>query len=405
MRVQRVLPLAVGVWLAASPVLGGSQPLTVSPGDTSKLVLIPDACPTFSWGEVEGTESYELVVYRLREEGEEARPAFRQRFLGAVTSWTPSLGQCLRRGERYAWTVRAVGSETPSDWSAPSLFQVASGPSQAEFETALATVQSYLDRGVLSVPGSGVVDEGQAKPESEPEASAENPVPLVSPAGTELSVAGNVDAASFSGSGTSLTSLNPANLSAGVAGIDITGTAASVSGVVPIVHGGTGATNSGDACTNLGAALAADLTTHESEAFVHHPDLPIGTIVIWTGVVVPDGWALCDGQTVLDRNGQQLVTPDLRDRFVVGANTEHPLGSSGGVATHKHENYHDHGLSGATTEETTDKDGTQNGDSNSFADSDHTHSLSGSTSGISDLYTEDASNEPPWYGVSFIIKK
>ena len=40
--------------------------------------------------------------------------------------------------------------------------------------------------------------------------------------------------------------------------------------------------------------------------------LPTGVIVMWSGAVstVPSGWALCNGQ-----NG----TPDLRDRFIVGA--------------------------------------------------------------------------------------
>ena len=48
--------------------------------------------------------------------------------------------------------------------------------------------------------------------------------------------------------------------------------------------------------------------------------LPIGSILIWSGTVasIPTGWQLCDGT-----NG----TPDLRDRFVVGARQD-----SGGTA-------------------------------------------------------------------------
>jgi len=40
--------------------------------------------------------------------------------------------------------------------------------------------------------------------------------------------------------------------------------------------------------------------------------LPLGAIVIWSGSVssIPSGWQLCDGTN---------NTPDLRDRFVVGA--------------------------------------------------------------------------------------
>lgn len=61
---------------------------------------------------------------------------------------------------------------------------------------------------------------------------------------------------------------------------------------------------------------------------------PVGGIMMWSGSVatIPNGWALCDGTT---SNGQ--VTPDLRNRFIVGAS--HPddapedgfgVGNSGG---------------------------------------------------------------------------
>lgn len=48
--------------------------------------------------------------------------------------------------------------------------------------------------------------------------------------------------------------------------------------------------------------------------------LPVGSIVIWSGTVasIPTGWQLCNGT-----NG----TPDLRDKFVVGARQD-----SGGIA-------------------------------------------------------------------------
>lgn len=48
--------------------------------------------------------------------------------------------------------------------------------------------------------------------------------------------------------------------------------------------------------------------------------VPVGTIVMWKGTVatIPTGWTLCNGS-----NG----TPDLRNRFIVGANAD-----SGGEA-------------------------------------------------------------------------
>ncbi len=51
--------------------------------------------------------------------------------------------------------------------------------------------------------------------------------------------------------------------------------------------------------------------------------MPSGSIVAWPGTVeaIPDGWAMCNGS-----NG----TPDLRNRFVIGAGPVHARGSSGG---------------------------------------------------------------------------
>jgi microcystin-dependent protein len=46
--------------------------------------------------------------------------------------------------------------------------------------------------------------------------------------------------------------------------------------------------------------------------------LPVGTVIMWAGTVaaIPAGWALCNGQVV---NGN--TTPNLTDRFIVGAGT------------------------------------------------------------------------------------
>lgn len=60
--------------------------------------------------------------------------------------------------------------------------------------------------------------------------------------------------------------------------------------------------------------------------------LPVGAIAMWSGTVanIPSGWALCDGST---SNG--FATPDLRDRFAVGAGdlsdgSEYDPGDTGG---------------------------------------------------------------------------
>ncbi len=51
--------------------------------------------------------------------------------------------------------------------------------------------------------------------------------------------------------------------------------------------------------------------------------LPIGCIILWSGslVTVPVGWHICDGT-----NG----TPDLQNKFVLGASSTNPIGTTGG---------------------------------------------------------------------------
>src|SRR5207245_3301451 len=51
---------------------------------------------------------------------------------------------------------------------------------------------------------------------------------------------------------------------------------------------------------------------------------------LWSGsaATIPAGWALCDGTS---------STPDLRDRFVVGAAGAYAVGNTGGAASHTHD--------------------------------------------------------------------
>ncbi len=51
--------------------------------------------------------------------------------------------------------------------------------------------------------------------------------------------------------------------------------------------------------------------------------IPKGLISMWSGSIeaIPTGWALCNGE-----NG----TPDLQDRFIVGAGNDYAVGSTGG---------------------------------------------------------------------------
>lgn len=63
-------------------------------------------------------------------------------------------------------------------------------------------------------------------------------------------------------------------------------------------------------------------------SFIGNGTVPVGTIVMWSGANVPVGWATCNGQTV---NG--IVTPDLRDRFIVGSGSAYTIGNTGGSNT------------------------------------------------------------------------
>lgn len=61
--------------------------------------------------------------------------------------------------------------------------------------------------------------------------------------------------------------------------------------------------------------------------------VPIGGIILWHGstATIPAGWVLCSGQTVARSDGGgNITTPDLRDRFVVGAGLNYAVGALGG---------------------------------------------------------------------------
>lgn len=51
--------------------------------------------------------------------------------------------------------------------------------------------------------------------------------------------------------------------------------------------------------------------------------LPVGAIMIWhdTDATIPTGWAICNGGS---------STPDLRDKFVIGAGSTYSIGDTGG---------------------------------------------------------------------------
>ena len=140
---------------------------------------------------------------------------------------------------------------------------------------------------------------------------------------------------------------------------------------------------------------------------------------MWAGLLanVPSGWALCNGQ-----NG----TPDLRDRFVVGAANGANPGATGGVASHQHAAHtgiitHTHpiadpqhahvqgvnsaatgGLSGYTADTSTNTR-VNSGYSTSSAATGITQA--DAPSGAVASYAHDSlDNRPPFYALAFIQK-
>jgi len=105
-------------------------------------------------------------------------------------------------------------------------------------------------------------------------------------------------------------------------------------------------------------------------------------IAIWSGAIVdiPSGFALCNGS-----NG----TPDLRDRFVVGAGSTYAVGVTGGAATHTHtvtNNPHSHTIPG----------GLNIGSGANFGASTDPTTDAGSSAAGSSL--------PPYYALALIMK-
>ncbi len=110
--------------------------------------------------------------------------------------------------------------------------------------------------------------------------------------------------------------------------------------------------------------------------------LPVGVICLWSGAItsIPTGWVLCNGS-----NG----TPDLRDRFVVGAGTTYSVGNTGGAAsvqlTTGQLPAHSHSASSTFTGTALPAHG------HSVTDPGHTHTLAGTSIGTG---TTSTSTQP-----------
>jgi hypothetical protein len=174
----------------------------------------------------------------------------------------------------------------------------------------------------------------------------------------------------------------------------------------------TGATTFTGIPSGPTAAAGTNTTQLATTAFALANGLPSGAIVLWSGSIasIPSGWYLCNGS-----NG----TPNLQDRFVVGAGSTYAVGVTGGsadaiIVTHTH-----------TATSTVTDPGHQhtldmnNGDNGSFtlptdalnASKQTTTTTQTATTGIT-VATSNATagvsgsgaNMPPYYALAFIMK-
>ena len=129
--------------------------------------------------------------------------------------------------------------------------------------------------------------------------------------------------------------------------------------------------------------------------------IPLGGIIPWSGATtaVPDGWALCNGQTV---NGRK--TPDLRDRFVVGAGGEYLPNATGGVARvtltveQMPAHTHDYKFTGADLSLSWDGDNYFYCQKNEYSGNDNKKTTESAGGG------KAHENRPPYYALCYIMR-
>jgi hypothetical protein len=134
------------------------------------------------------------------------------------------------------------------------------------------------------------------------------------------------------------------------------GTGRATATAYAVICGGTTATGALQSIASVGTTGQVLTSNGVGALPTMQASFIAGMIILWSGSVlsIPTGWLLCDGT---------LSTPNLRDRFVVGAGSTYAVGATGGAAdavvvTHTHvatvtDPTHQHlgfGSSGATAQ-------------------------------------------------------
>ena len=158
------------------------------------------------------------------------------------------------------------------------------------------------------------------------------------------------------------------------------------------------------------AAPGTNTTQIATTAFALANGIPSGAILLWSGSIasIPSGWLLCDGTS---------GTPNLRDRFVIGAGSTYAVAATGGNAnatlpSHTHtasvtDPGHVHGpgtgslFNGPVNSGQTGRtDGNQATNFSNTASAFTSISVTNSTEGSS----ATNANLPPYYALAYIMK-
>ena len=179
------------------------------------------------------------------------------------------------------------------------------------------------------------------------------------------------------------------------------GTGASSTNAYAIIAGNSGGTGyaslalgtTGQVMTSNGAAAFPTMQTITS--FV------AGMIILWSGssASIPSGWLLCDGTS---------STPNLRDRFVVGAGSTYAVGATGGTAdavvpSHTHtitDPTHNHTFGFTYAGTAVGGGGSANTGAGNTTTTSSATGISINTAGVSPTNA----NLPPYYALCYIMK-
>ena len=137
------------------------------------------------------------------------------------------------------------------------------------------------------------------------------------------------------------------------------------------------------------------------------PTLPTGCIILWSGAIgsIPSGFYLCNGA-----NG----TPDLRDRFIVGAGSSYSVAQTGGsadsiVVSHNHtatsvvtDPSHSHTYGSLQTITGGTSNSIQNGGS-SFTTNAAVTGITVATTNVAAGVSGTGANNPLYYALAYIM--